>query len=98
MESFDFIYSGQFISESHKEHELAKGLLQNFDIYGYQWAIRIYLENMYAYVFQILDNESQDPRKGLLKTFDVFIGNAIEVTSNLHRPELLDDTFKATHS
>ena len=64
----------------------------------YHWVIRTYLENMYSEIFQILDNDNQDPKEGLLKTFDVFIGNAIEVTSNSHGPEVLDDTLKATHS
>ncbi len=34
----------------------------------------------------------------MLKTFYVLIGNAIEITSNAHGPEVLDDTLKATHS
>lgn len=116
------------MSESNKEHELAKRLLHTFAIYGYQktsmqdlansaglsrqsiykkfgskdkcyqWVIRTYLENMYSDIFQILDNDDQAPKEGLLKTFDVFIGNALEVTSNSHGPEVLDDTLKATHS
>lgn len=64
----------------------------------YEWVIHTYLTNMYTQIFEILDSENLDPVQGLMKTFDVFIGNAVEVIANPHGSKVLDDTLKATHS
>lgn len=64
----------------------------------YQSVINIYLDNMYCQIFQILADESLAPHQGLMKVFDVFVGNAVEVISNAHGSKVLDDTLKATHS
>lgn len=64
----------------------------------YQWVIHTYLSNMYSEIFRILDDDSQEAGKGLEKTFEVFIGNAVEVIANKHGTQVLDDTLKATHS
>lgn len=64
----------------------------------YQWVINTYLSKMYADIFDVLGDETIEPIDGLMKTFDVFIGNAVKVISNPHGAQVLDDTLKATHA
>ncbi|WP_234495752.1 TetR/AcrR family transcriptional regulator [Vibrio maritimus] len=64
----------------------------------YQWVIHTYLATMYANIFDILGDHDIEPMEGLMKTFDVFIGNAVKVISNPHGAQVLDDTLKATHA
>ncbi|GAL35083.1 hypothetical protein JCM19240_3453 [Vibrio maritimus] len=64
----------------------------------YRWVIDTYLATMYASIFEVLDDDKIEPIDGLMKTFDVFIGNAVKVISNPHGAQVLDDTLKATHA
>lgn len=64
----------------------------------YEWTINTYLAGMYARIFSTLDNQDVSPSHALLKVFDILIGEAVEIVSNLHGTEILDDVLKATHS
>ena len=64
----------------------------------YEWVIHTYLSNMYSRIFRTLEDRSLEPDEGLMKTFDIFVGNSIEIISNAHGSEVLDDTLKTAHS
>lgn len=64
----------------------------------YEWVIETYLDDMYSQIFKVLDDDKIVPSQALFQVFDIFIGNAIEITKNAHGTAVLDDTLKKTHS
>ncbi len=62
----------------------------------YQWTINTYLSNMYGRIFSALNNDELPPFQVLLDVFDILIGEAIEIVSNPHGTEILDDALHAT--
>lgn len=63
----------------------------------YEWTINTYLFGMYTKIFDLLEHETLPSKQILLEVFDVFIGQAVEVTMPPHGPEVFKDTLRITH-
>ncbi|REL36739.1 TetR/AcrR family transcriptional regulator [Thalassotalea euphylliae] len=61
----------------------------------HEWTIDTYLSVMYGRIFAALTNDQQPPMQTLHQVFDIFIGDAIEIVSNPHGTEILDDVFQS---
>ena len=61
----------------------------------HEWTIDTYLSVMYGRIFEALSNDHQPPLQTLTQVFDIFIGDAIEIVSNPHGTEILDDVFQS---
>ncbi len=64
----------------------------------YEWTIKTYLNDMYSRVFTILSNEDVSTKQTLIRVFDIVIGEAIEIVSQAHGTEILDDVLRITNS
>ena len=64
----------------------------------YEWVLNTYLADMYTRIFQELDDDQSAPEQVLIKVFDIFIGDAVEIIKNESGTEVLDDALKMTHS
>ena len=64
----------------------------------HEWTIHSYLSSMYARIFAALSNDELPPLRTLVNVFDILIGEAIEIVSQPHGTEILDDCLKITHA
>lgn len=64
----------------------------------YEWIINTHLEQMYSRIFHEFVESNTPARATLIKVFDIFIGEAIEIIRNDHGAEVLNDILKATHA
>lgn len=64
----------------------------------YEWVIHTYLSNMYARIFSALEDEETPPLHTLVHCMDILIGEAVEIVSNSHGPEILNDALKASRA
>ena len=61
----------------------------------HEWTIDTYLSDMYGRIFEALANDQQAPMQTLHQVFDILIGEAIEIVSNPHGTEVLNDVFQS---
>ncbi len=64
----------------------------------YEWTIHTYLSDMYTRIFSALGNNELPPLRTLINVFDILIGEAVEIVSNPHGTEILNNVLQATHS
>ncbi len=64
----------------------------------YEWTINTYLNGMYNRVFTILNNDELSMKYTLIRVFDIVIGEAIEIVSQAHGTEILDDVLRMTNN
>lgn len=64
----------------------------------YEWAVNTYLADMYARIFDTLDNNNLLPLHRLTTVFEIFMGEAIDLVKHAHGTEILDATLEAAHT
>lgn len=64
----------------------------------YQWVIRTYLIDMYSRIFAALDKDELPVAHTLLKVFEIFILESVEIVNHPHGTLILDDALKAANN
>lgn len=64
----------------------------------YEWTLHTYLADLYTRIFSILSQDNPAPLQTLVRVFDILIGEAVDIVSNPHGPQVYNDALKATHA
>lgn len=64
----------------------------------YELVIQMYLNDMYYRIFNLLEQSDSTPLDTLVKVFNIFVGESIEIVANSHGTEVFNDCLKQTRS